>query len=239
MSASEVLLDPVGTITAAINAVDASLDQATLREIVEQVGGGRAKRRRLACALGVDPLVLTTGRSPAPRVVGELLLALRAAGATGIAAPCCAGCGREIGSMQRRGDDWYCSPCFARPRVCAGCGEQRQVAFRVRHGEPRCGQCPDHDPDPLATLVKLITSIDPALTPAAVTSAITATATKSAHVQKLVWTLEAAPQLLTGDGARAPFPMILRLIDNLCNAGATIICRPACGRCGRVVTGAR
>jgi len=55
-----------------------------------------------------DPSLLTSGRSPAPTVVGDLLLALRAAGATGISPPRCAACDREVTSMQRHGRDWYC-----------------------------------------------------------------------------------------------------------------------------------
>ena len=71
MSASDVLLDPVGTVTAAVAVVDPGADTAAVRRIVEQVGGGRAKRRRLAMAVSADPSVLRTGRSPAPRVVGR------------------------------------------------------------------------------------------------------------------------------------------------------------------------
>ena len=37
------------------------------------------------------------------------------------------------------------------------------------------------------------------------------------------------------DGAKAPFPVVLRLIDALCEAGAVRIRRPACPRCRRVV----
>lgn len=237
MSASDPLLDPIGVITAAVSTADPVTDRARVRQIVEQVGGGRAKRRRLATALAENPSVLTTGRSPAPRVVGDLMLALRAAGSAGIALPCCAGCGREITSLQRRGHHWYCSPCFVRPQVCAACGHERQVAFRDRHGRPRCGQCRDQDPrDPAAVLVEVITSIDPDVTANAARMAITATVTKPAHLQKLVWVLQETPELLTGEGAKAPVPMVLRLIDALCEAGATIIRRPACPRCGRVVT---
>ena len=139
--------------------------------------------------------------------------------------------------MQRRGEHWYCSPCFVHPEACAACGHERQVAFRDRHGRPRCGQCPDHaSGDPVADLVALVTSIDPGLSADAAATAITATAAKTAHVHKLVWVLDATPGLLTGDGAQAPFPMVLRLIDQLCAAGATVVRRPACPRCGRVVT---
>lgn len=139
--------------------------------------------------------------------------------------------------MQRRGEDWYCSRCFVRPEVCAACGEQRQVAFRDRHGRPRCGSCRDQDPgDPAVALAELITRVDPGLSPEAAMTAITTTVTKPAHFQKLLWALQDAPELLTGEGAKASFPMILRLIDALCEAGATAVRRPACARCGRVVT---
>ncbi len=236
MNASEVLGDPLAAVTAAVTAVDPDADREMVRRVVEHVGGGRAKRRRLATAVTSNPTVLGTGRSPAARVVGDLLLALRAAGATRIAAPRCAGCDREITGMQRRGDDWFCSPCFVHPQVCAGCGHERPVTFRDRHGRPRCGQCPDHiSDDPVAALVAIVTSIDPGLTAQAATRAISATVVRAGHVNKLALVLEATPALLTGDGANAPFPMVLRLIDELCDNGATIICRPACPRCDRVI----
>lgn len=236
MNPSEVLLDPIGAVTAAVNAADPACDPVMVRHIVEQIGGGRAKRRRLATALAESPSVLITGRSPAPRVVGDLLLGLRAAGAAKIAPPCCAGCEREITSMQRRGEHWYCSPCFVRPQACAACGQERQVAFRDRHGRPRCGACRDQDPgDPAEALVELVTSIDPDVSAEAARTAVTATVTKTAQVQKLTWVLQETPGLLTGEGAAAPFPMVLRLIDALCDAGAPRVRRPACPRCQRVV----
>jgi hypothetical protein len=237
VNASDPLFDPFGAVTAAVTAVDPDADREMVRRVVEHVGGGRAKRRRLATAVTDNPTVLGTGRSPAARVVGDLLLALRAAGATRIAAPRCAGCDREITGMQRREDDWFCSPCFVHPQVCAGCGHERPVTFRDRHGRPRCGQCPDHiSGDPVAALVAIVTSIDPGLTADAAATAITATIVKAGHVNKLALVLEATPALLTGDGAKAPFPMVLRLIDKLCDNGATVIRRPACPRCDRVIT---
>jgi hypothetical protein len=229
--------DPVGTVVALVAAVDPAIGAGTLRRVVEQAGGGRAKRRRLAAELAADPSVLSTGRSPASKAAGDLLLALRAAGAAGVAAPRCAECGREIGSMQRRGDHWYCSPCFTRPEACAACGNLRKATFRDRHGRPRCSECPDQDPrDPRDLLAAIITSADPGLAEVTVNAVLGQVVTKAAHLQKLAWALEESPGLLTGDGARAPFPMILRLIDALCEAGATRIQRPACPFCGRVVT---
>ncbi len=231
------ICDPVTTVVDLVAAADPALDAEEIRRIVERVGGGRAKRRRLATALASSPTVLTTGRSPAPKVVGDLLLALRAAGAARISPPGCADCGREITSMQRRGEHWYCCPCFVRPQQCASCGQQRQVSFRDRNGRPRCSQCPDRDArDPRRVLVEVITSLDPGLTADAVVTAIAATVTKPAHEQKLAWAVEETPELLTGAGAKAPFPMVLKLIDALCDIGASHIQRPACPRCGRLVT---
>jgi hypothetical protein len=233
---ADPICNPVATVVNAVAATDPTLDTEEIQRIVERIGGGRAKRRRLATTLMSDPAALTTGYSPAPKVVGELLLALRAAGAR-TSPPRCADCGREITSMQRRGEHWYCCPCFVRPQQCASCGQQRQVSFRDRHGRPRCSQCPDHDArDPRQVLVEVITSLDPGLTADAVTTAIAATVTKPAHEQKLAWAIEEKPELLTGAGANAPFPMMLKLIDALCDSGASQIKRPACPRCRRVVT---
>jgi len=123
---AEALADPVGTVVSLVTAADPALGHDLVRRIVEQVGGGRSKRRRLAVELAGDPSVLTTGQSPASKVAGDLMLALRAAGATGISPPWCAACGRRVTSMQRRGEHWYCAPCFVRPQECAGCGNTRK-----------------------------------------------------------------------------------------------------------------
>lgn len=235
-ASADPVLDPVGVVAGLVTAADPGLDEETARRAAERAAGGRAKRRRLAAALAADPSVLVTGLSPAPRAVGDLLLALRAAGAAGISPPRCAGCAREVTSMQRRGSRWYCSPCFDRRLACASCGNVRQVASRDRHGQPRCCQCPDQDTrDPREVLTEVITAADPGLAGDAVTAALEATVVKPAHLQKLAWVLQESPALLTGGGAEAPFPMVLRLIDALCDAGATRIARPACPRCGRVV----
>jgi hypothetical protein len=90
------------------------------------------------------------------------------------------------------------------------------VAFRDRAGWPRCKQRPDHDPgDPRARLVELITSIDRSLSAEAVTGVLRAVVPKASHLQQLAWALQDAPELLAGGGVRAPFPMVLRLVDAL------------------------
>src|SRR5680860_1801121 len=83
--------------------------------VVKDVSGGRAKRRRLAQALLEKPTLLADGCSPAPRVVGDLLIALRIAGAVNISPPVCAECGKRLRTLQRRGQDWYCGVCGHRP----------------------------------------------------------------------------------------------------------------------------
>jgi hypothetical protein len=75
--APDVLAGPVGVVSG----IEFSLDRASIEDVVAGVAGGRAKRRRLARALLQRPAILTDGRSPAPRVAGNLLIALRQVGA--------------------------------------------------------------------------------------------------------------------------------------------------------------
>jgi hypothetical protein len=230
------LVDPIGVVVDLLGAVDTGLTADAVAAVVGAVAGGRAKRRRLALALLDNPSVLTSGRSPAPSAVGELLLALRRGGAAGISGPYCAGCGRAVTSIQRRGEDWYCTGCFTRPQPCASCGHPRYVASRDRQGQPRCGQCPDEDSrDPLAALVTAIRTVDASLPPAAVAEVIQRTVSKPGHRLRLAWIIEDDPALLTGEGARAPVPALLRLIDALGAAGAVGIVPPACPLCLRVM----
>jgi hypothetical protein len=232
----EVLADPVGVAVGLITGIDPLLDRPALEEVIARVAGGRAKRRRLAQALAERPQVLTDGRSPAPRVVGELLLALRQAGATAISPPVCATCGKPLRSLQRHDQDWYCSVCGPKREPCAACGKTRPVTFRDRQGRPRCGQCPPDDGrDPTDVVVQVVTTVDPSLPPMVIVAAVDAVVSKAGQRHQLAWTLQDRPELLTGTGAQAPLPAVLRLIDRLCDAGAQQITHPACPRCGRVI----
>ena len=103
--------DPVGLITELVAAAGPGLAPEQIRAVVTAVAGGRARSRRLAAALAGRPAVLADGRSPAPRVVGDLLLALRGAGAPAVSPPRCARCGKPLRTFRRRGQDWYCAPC--------------------------------------------------------------------------------------------------------------------------------
>lgn len=234
----QALVDPLGTVLAVVTAVDPALDRDAVCRVIEQVSGGRARRRRLAVALASDASLLTSGQSPAPTVVGDLLLALRAAGATGVSPPRCATCRREITSIQRHGNDWYCSVCVRQLslRPCISCGQRRPTASRDRVGRPRCDRCPDHDErDPLAVLTAIIVDRDPSLSADTVADAVRRVFSRQGDMRRLAWVVEDRPGLLTGDGAQTPVSAVLRLIDELCAAGAERIIRPACPRCHRIV----
>src|SRR5260370_10533996 len=116
-----VLAGPARVIVDLVADVELALDRAAIAGVVTRVAGGRSKQRRLAQALTASPSVLADGRSPAPRAAGELLIALRKAGAASISPPVCARCGKHRRAMQRRGQDWYCPACWRRRRPCAAC----------------------------------------------------------------------------------------------------------------------
>lgn len=224
--APEVLTDPIGVVVDLVCAADPALDRAVVEAVVAGVAGGRAKRRRLAQALLDRPILLADGRSPAPRVVADLLIALRKAGAARISPPVCATCGKPLRTLQRRGQDWS----------CAACGQDRIIATLDRQGRPRCGRCPDQDgPDPLVVLAEVVTRLDPSLPASAVHAAARRVFARPAKLRQLAWVVQDRPELLTGAGAKAPIPAVLRLIDELCDAGAQTITRPACPQCRRVI----
>ena len=53
---AEAVIDPVGTVVSLVTAADPALGHDLVRRIVEQVGGGRSKRRRLAAELTGNPV---------------------------------------------------------------------------------------------------------------------------------------------------------------------------------------
>jgi hypothetical protein len=233
---SDVVADPVGVVVEFVAGIEPGLDRAVLAETVARVAGGRAKRRRLAQALADRPGVLGDGRSPAPRVVGDLLVALRHAGAKAVSPPRCAGCGKHLWSFYRRGQDWYCGGCGNPRASCASCGKDRFIVSRDRHGRPRCERCPDRDErDPLSILTQVITRLDPSLTTETINAAARRVFSQHIHLLRLAWAIEDNPTLLTGAGAHAPLAGVLRLIDELRKAGTQTITRPACPGCRRII----
>jgi ribosomal protein L37AE/L43A len=126
--------------------------------------------------------------------------------------------------------------CIRRPRRCSACGQDRIISTVDREGQSRCKQCPDRDGrDPLAVLAATVTAVDPSLAAEMISAAARRVFSKPARLQKLAWAVEGDPGVLTGGGARAPIGGVLRLIGELCDAGAQAVTRPACPRCQRVV----
>ena len=231
----EVLGDPGAVVVAAVCEVDPAADRHLVAEAVAAVAPGRSTSRRLAQALLDRPSILADGRSPAPRVVADLLHALRKLG-VGVSAPRCATCAKELATFFRRGQDWYCTPCGRTPLACAVCGKVKAVASRDRAGKPRCGSCPpDHGPDPVGIIVGVVAAVDPGVDADTVRAAFNEVTSRAGQRRQLAWALQDRPELLTGEGAKAPVPSVLRLIDALDQAGATRIIRPPCPHCGRIV----
>jgi hypothetical protein len=228
--------DPLGVVVGLVADVDPAVARDAVEEVVNAVAPRRVTRRRLAQALLERPSLLTDGRSPAPRVVGDLLVGLCKAGALGISPPRCASCAKVLRSFHRRGEHWYCAVCGPKPLSCAVCGNLRRVAAIDRDGQPRCLSCPpDEGREPIAILLEVIAGVDPTVSPDAVVAALERATSRAGQRRQLAWALEDRPELLTGAGAEAPVPSVLRLIDALRETGSTKIVRPACPHCGRVV----
>lgn len=232
----DILAGPLAVVVDRVTAIEPALDRPVVEAAVTAVAAGRAKRRRLAQALSDQPELLVQGRSPAPRVVGDLLIALRTAGAVVVSPPICAECGKALRTLQRRGQNWYCGVCGPRRERCAACGQIRPVSVRDRDGRPRCAPCkPENEADPVAVIIDIVGRIDPMLPVDVVTTAIDAAVPQAGQRYRLAWALADRPELLTGAGAQAPVPSVLRLIDSLCQAGATSIVQPPCPHCGRQI----
>ncbi|MDT4995902.1 MAG: hypothetical protein QOH97_5794 [Actinoplanes sp.] len=233
---SEVLADPIGVTVDLVTGIEAGMDRRLVETVVTRVAGGRAKRRKLAQAVTGRPAVLADGRSPAPRVVADLLIALVAAGAVTISPPLCAECGKALRTLQRRGEHWYCGACGPLREPCVACARTKPVHSRDRDGRPRCDKCPLQDiGDPVDIVIGVVAVIDPALPPQAVAAAVRAAVPAAGRRHQLAWTVQRRPELLTGSGAEAAVPSVLRLIDALCDAGANNVVRPPCPHCGRVI----
>jgi hypothetical protein len=122
---------PAGVVVGLVTDVEPDLDPAMITDVVALVAAGRAKRRRLAQALLDRPAVLADGRSPAPRVVGDLLIALRKAGADSVSPPVCATCGKRLRTLQRRGEDWYCGVCGPHRNLAPAAARTGQSAAAI------------------------------------------------------------------------------------------------------------
>ncbi|MEV1177559.1 hypothetical protein [Nonomuraea sp. NPDC049784] len=84
-------------------------------------------------------------------------------------------------------------------------------------------------------LTVLVAELEPVLSGPTVLAALERATVRPAGQRRLAWAVVDNPDLLTGAGALAPTPAVLRFIDELIKAGATKVLPPSCPRCQRVV----
>ena len=188
----DVLADPVGAAVALITGIEPGLDPALAGQAVMSVADGRAKRRKLAQALAQRPAVLADGRSPAPRVVGDLLIALRKAGAAVISPPVCADVRQAAAHAPapRRG--------LVLQRVRPPAGPLLGLRPGPGHYQPSTGRdsrAAGNAPTVTTgtrwpSLAATVTAVDPSLTAEAISAAAQRVFSKPAHLQKLAWAIE-------------------------------------------------
>ena len=75
--------------------------------------------------------------------------------------------------------------------------------------------------------------LEPALSPDVILGALGQAAARPDGRRRVAAAVAAQPDLLTGQGARAPFPGILRFISALARADAAVVVEPPCPRCGK------
>lgn len=130
-------------ILAAVLTADPILTAAQVQAAIAAAAGHPAALRSLALALSADPAALNIG---APPMVGRLVAALRARGATSLPVPSCAVCQRQGLKLTRssaRGG--MCARCRRRELAeeCARCGIIKPVAGRDDDRAPVCARCAD------------------------------------------------------------------------------------------------
>ena len=100
-------------IVAVVLATDPTLSAPQVEAAIAAVAGHPAALRSLAAALTADPAALMIA---APPVVGRLVEALRAQGATSLPEPSCAVCARVARPLTRSSTGGVCARC--RSRTC-------------------------------------------------------------------------------------------------------------------------
>lgn len=130
-------------VLAAVLAADSTLTEVQVATALAAVAAHPAALRSLATALTADPTVLLIG---APPMVGRLVLALRAQGATSLPVPQCAVCDREGLKLTRSSaTGGVCARCRRRELAeqCVRCGIVKPVAGRDSDHHAVCARCAD------------------------------------------------------------------------------------------------
>lgn len=87
--------------------------------------------------------------------------------------------------------------------------------------------------DQVGPLLALLAELEPALGTETVIAALRAAAALPAGQRRIAEEVADCPELLTGWGAAAVSPGVLRFVHALVRAGATTVVEPSCPGCGR------
>ena len=87
--------------------------------------------------------------------------------------------------------------------------------------------------DPVDALLILLSELEPVLSSEVVLEALGQAAARPDGRRRIARAVVDRPGLLTGQGARAEFPGVLRFISALVKVGAIVVVEPPCPRCGR------
>lgn len=142
-------IDRFVAIACHIDEVEPDLPAEAIVAAIVAAAPSPAERAVLAENLGLFPGSLTSGAASATRVLCRLIVRLEAAGATSVARPACADCGRvrelvsEVGWGVR-----ICAICRRQRRAepCGRCGTVATVHRRTGEGTPLCRNCWNRDP---------------------------------------------------------------------------------------------
>lgn len=139
--------DQLAVVTGLLVALDPTVTQRAVEDLITQVAPAAGARAALARHLAAHPGALTAGGSRMPKVVAEFIYAAIAAGIKGLVLPGCALCGRPRTLFHTHGDgERICTTCYSRLRTatCSSCGRDGQrIRSHTADGQPVCPRCND------------------------------------------------------------------------------------------------
>ena len=123
---------------------------ATLaRAAITEAAAKTPPRETIAAYLLARPRALTDGDSNTPMPLQRLIVALRAAGVTGLVDPRCLDCRRPRPLPHPVIDGRVCTACHRQrrpPELCASCNRLAPRASLDANGQPQCSTCSSNDP---------------------------------------------------------------------------------------------
>jgi hypothetical protein len=144
--------DQLAAVTRLLVALDPTVTQRPVQDLITQVAPSAGARAALARHLATHPGALTAGGSRMPKVVAEFIYAAIAAGINGLVSPGCALCGRPRTLFHSHGDgERICTTCYGRLRTatCSSCGrEGHRIRSHTVDGQPVCPRCHDRAQPP-------------------------------------------------------------------------------------------